>query len=99
MLFVGGYDFLDPPPQIGADGGVAGPSDGARKLNARTAFFYPYTGITPAMCMRIPGIASQYLITMRSGDGEYLDGGRFGVGVLGRPGCSGRVWRWVSRMA
>jgi hypothetical protein len=48
MLFVGGYEFLGPPPQITADGAVTGPGDGARKLNARTAFFYPYTGITPA---------------------------------------------------
>jgi hypothetical protein len=47
MLFVGGYEFLDPPPQITADGAVPVPGDGARKLNARTAFFYPYTGITP----------------------------------------------------
>ncbi len=54
MLFAGGYEFLDPPPQITADGAVAVPGDGARKLNARTAFFYPYTGITPAMCMRLP---------------------------------------------
>ena len=76
MLFTGGYEFLDPPPQLTADGAVASPSDGARKLNARTAFFYPYTGITPAMCMRLPGIGSQYLIAMRDGSGEFLDGGR-----------------------
>jgi hypothetical protein len=76
MLFVGGYDFLDPRPRVGPEGVVAAESDGARKLNARTAFFYPYTGITPAMCMRIPGIGSQYLMAMRSADGEYLDGGR-----------------------
>jgi len=75
MLFTGGYEFLDPPPQLTADGAVASPSDGARKLNARTAFFYPYTGITPAMCMRLPGIGSQYLIAMRDGSGEFLDGG------------------------
>jgi hypothetical protein len=75
MLFTGGYEFLDPPPQITADGAVPGPSDGARKLNARTAFFYPYTGITPAMCMRLPGLGSQYLMAMRDSNGEYLDGG------------------------
>ena len=76
MLFVGGYQFLDPPPQITADGPVAGPSDGARKLNSRIAFFYPATGITPAMCMRLTGIGSQYLIAMRDSGGEFLDGGR-----------------------
>jgi hypothetical protein len=74
MLFVGGYQFLDPPAQITADGPVPGPSDGARKLNSRIAFFYPATGITPAMCMRLTGIGSQYLIAMRDSGGEYLDG-------------------------
>ena len=28
------------------------------------------------MCMRLTGIGSQYLIAMRGGDGEFLDGGR-----------------------
>src|SRR5580693_1742016 len=76
MLFAGGYEFLDPPPQVTADGAVPSPSDGARKLNARIALFYPYTGITPAMCMRVPGIGSQYLVALRDGRGESLDGGR-----------------------
>jgi len=76
MLFRGGYEFLDPPPQITAEGAVRSPSDGARKLNARIAFFYPYTGITPAMCMRLTGIGSQYVMAMRGGDGEFLDGSR-----------------------
>ena len=76
MLFTGGYEFLDPPPQITADGPVPSPSDGARKLNSRIAFFYPATGITPAMCMRLTGIGSQYLIAMRDSGGEFLDGGR-----------------------
>ena len=76
MLFVGGYQFLDPPPEITPQGPVAAPSDGARKFNARIAFFYPYTGITPAMCMRLTGIGSQYIMAMRGGDGEFLDGDR-----------------------
>ena len=76
MLFTGGYEFLDPPPQITANGAVPTPSDGARKLNARIAFFYPYTGITPAMCMRLPGIGSQYLLANRDSSGEFLDGAR-----------------------
>lgn len=76
MLFVGGYEFLDPPPEITADGAVTGPGEGARKLNARTAFFNPYTGITPAMCMRLTGLGSQYLIAMHDSSGEYLDGAR-----------------------
>ena len=65
MLFVGGYEFLTPPPQITADGVERGPSDGARKLNSRTNFFYMATGITPAMCMRLTGIGSQYIYAMR----------------------------------
>jgi hypothetical protein len=76
MLFTGGYEFLDPPPQITADGVVPSPGDGARKLNSRIAFFYPYTGITPAMCMRLTGIGSQYLMVMRDSEGEFLDGAR-----------------------
>lgn len=76
MIFVGGYEFLDPPPDITAQGVVPRPSDGARKLNARTAFFYPYTGITPAMCMRLTGIGSQYIMAMRDANGEFLDGSR-----------------------
>jgi hypothetical protein len=76
MLFTGGYEFRDPPPQITADGAVPSPGDGARKLNSRIAFFYPYTGITPAMCMRLTGIGSQYLMVMRDSEGEFLDGAR-----------------------
>jgi hypothetical protein len=76
MLFTGGYEFLDPSPQPTANGIVPSPSDGARKLNARTAFFYPYTGIPPAMCMLLPGMGSQYLMAMRDGGGEYLGGAR-----------------------
>ena len=75
-LFVGGYQFLDPPPQITADGPVAVPSDGARKLNARTNFFYMATGITPAMCMNLTGIGSQYIFAMRDSEGTYFDGAR-----------------------
>ncbi|MCS5718996.1 DUF1254 domain-containing protein [Herbiconiux sp. CPCC 205763] len=75
-LFTSGYDFLAPPPEITPEGAVPVPSDGARKLNGRIAWFYPYTGVTPAMCMRLTGIGSQYIFTMRDGDKEFLDGGR-----------------------
>ena len=37
------------------------PPTGYRTLDARTAFFYGVTGITPAMAMRLPGVGSQYL--------------------------------------
>jgi hypothetical protein len=75
-LFAGGFEFLDPPPQVTADGVVAADSDGARKLNSRIAFFYLATGITPAMCMRLTGIGSQYLLATRDSGGEYLDGSK-----------------------
>jgi hypothetical protein len=75
-LFVGGYEFLDTPAEITATGPVPYPSDGARKLNARTNFFYMATGITPAMCMRLTGIGSQYIYATRDSNGEFFDGGR-----------------------
>jgi hypothetical protein len=75
-LFTAGYDFLSPPPQITPAGVVQSPSDGALKLNARIAWFYPYTGVTPAMCMRLTGIGSQYIFTMRDGEGSFLDGSK-----------------------
>ena len=76
MLWAGGYEFLTPPPEITPEGVKQSPSDGARKLNARIVFFYPATGITPAMCMRLTGMGSQYLMASRGADGEYLDGAR-----------------------
>jgi hypothetical protein len=71
-----GYEFLTPPPLITANGVEQSPSDGARKLNARIAFFYAYTGVTPAMCMRLTGIGSQYVFATRDSHGDYLDGAR-----------------------
>jgi hypothetical protein len=71
-----GYEFLTPPPMITKNGVELVPSDGARKINARIAFFYAYTAVTPAMCMRLTGIGSQYLMIMRGGDGEFFDGSR-----------------------
>ena len=76
MLFVGGYEFMTPPPEITPEGVKQYPSDGARKLNSRIAFYYPATGDSPAMCMRLTGIGSQYLIASRDADGQYVDGGR-----------------------
>jgi len=76
-LFVGGYQFLDPPPEITADGPVpAAPSDGARKLNSKTNFFYMATGTTPAMCMRLTGIGSQYIYAMKDSEGNFFEGDR-----------------------
>ena len=61
-LWVGGYNFETPPPEVSADGVITvNPPTGARTLNARPAFFFYATYITPAMIMRLTGIGSQYL--------------------------------------
>ena len=52
------------------------PPTGYRTLDARSAFFYGVTGITPAMAMRLPGIGSQYLFAMLDSNKEYFDGAR-----------------------
>ena len=75
-LFVGGYNFETPPPLVTKEGIRPNPATGARKLHSRTAFFYGYTGITPAMCMRLTGVGSQYLIATQDADGSRLDGAR-----------------------
>jgi len=60
-LFAGGYTFRTPPPQVTKGGVQPYPDPGATLLNARAAFLYLATGITPAMCMNLPGIGSQYI--------------------------------------
>jgi hypothetical protein len=75
-LFVGGYDFTRPPPEITKDGVRQFPYTGARTLDARTAFFYAATGVTPAMVMRLPNIGSQYLFGILDASGEPFDGAK-----------------------
>jgi hypothetical protein len=75
-LFVGGYDFMTPPPEITKDGVKPFPSDGARKLNSRIWFFYLATGATPAMCMRLENVGSQYLATYLDINGNGFDGAK-----------------------
>jgi hypothetical protein len=76
-LFVGGYNFETPPPQVSPDGVITPyPPTGARTLNARTSFFFYATYITPAMSMRLTGIGSQYLGAFVDSNGEYFDGGK-----------------------
>jgi hypothetical protein len=84
-LFVSGYEFETPIPMI--EGPVRGgeripvaakpfPSTGYRQLDARTAFFYGVTGITPTMAMRMTGIGSQYLFASVDADKNYFDGAK-----------------------
>jgi hypothetical protein len=75
-LFTGGYEFLTPPPEVTKEGVRPYPSDGARKLNARSWFFYLATGITPAMCMRLENVGSQYLAAYMDSQGTPFDGSK-----------------------
>lgn len=63
--FVGGdYRWLK-------DGGAGG-----RYLDARTYFFYIATVNTPAMALKMVGRGSQYAISDRDEDGNFLDGSK-----------------------
>ncbi|MCE5289392.1 MAG: DUF1214 domain-containing protein [Nocardiaceae bacterium] len=75
-LFAGGHEFMDPPARITETGVEPYPSDGARKLHLRTLFFYAAWGVTPAMCMRLTELGSQYLWSAADRRGRPLDGGR-----------------------
>jgi hypothetical protein len=76
MLFVGGFEFTNPPPMITEDGIKPFPNKGARQLHSRTSMFYTATCITPAMCMRLTGVGSQYLIANVDAAGEPFDGSK-----------------------
>lgn len=75
-LFVGGYDFTRPPPEITKEGVKPFPKTGARTLDARAAFFYVATGVTPAMVMRLPEVGSQYLFAIFDASGKPFDGAK-----------------------
>jgi hypothetical protein len=75
-LFTGGFEFMTPPPEITKEGVKAYPSDGARKLNARIWFFYLATGVSPAMCMRLENVGSQYLAAYLDSKDRPFDGNK-----------------------
>ncbi len=75
-LFVTGYEFETPIPVITREGAKPFAPTGYRQLNARTWFFYAYTGITPAMAMRLTGAGSQYLIATLDANKQYFDGAK-----------------------
>jgi hypothetical protein len=64
------------PPLVTAEGIKPLPPTGARKVDLRTLFFYGYTGITPAMCMRLTNIGCQYLVAFKDAGNTFLDGAR-----------------------
>ena len=74
MLFVGGFEFTNPPPEITPEGIKPYPNKGARRLHSRTSMFYTATCITPAMCMRLTGVGSQYLVANVDENGLPFDG-------------------------
>ena len=76
FLFISGSEFETPIPMITREGVKPFPPTGYRTLDARTAFFYGVTGITPAMAMRLPGIGSQYLFAMLDSNRRYFDGAK-----------------------
>jgi hypothetical protein len=54
----------------------ATPADRIPQLHARTSFFYAYTGITPAMCMRLTNVGSQYVMGFTDANKELFDGAK-----------------------
>ncbi|MFC5890627.1 DUF1254 domain-containing protein [Kitasatospora sp. CM 4170] len=72
----GGFDFRTPPPPVTPEGRGPFPDHGAGRLTARASFFYLATGVTPAMCMNLPRIGSQYLWSTMDSTGLPLEGDR-----------------------
>ena len=95
FLFVGGYEFLNPPPMITTEGIKPFPNRGARKLHSRTSMFYTATGITPSMCMRLTGVGSQYLIANVDTNGEPFDGSKTYKVVLPKDIPAARFWSFT----
>ena len=75
-LFIGGYSFDTPPPEVTPNGIQPYPLVGHKHVDARFSFFFVATGITPAMCMRLTGVGSQYLLGMLDSESNYFDGSR-----------------------
>ena len=94
-LFVGGFEFTNPPPEITADGVKPYPNKGARQLHSRTSMFYIATGVTPAMCMRLTGVGSQYLIGNVDPDGEPFDGAKTYRVTLPKDIPAARFWSFT----
>lgn len=57
-------------------GSVTWDSQGYINSDRRATFAYSAIGMSPAMATRIVGQGSQYIWTMRDGQGAYLDGGK-----------------------
>jgi hypothetical protein len=95
MLWDGGYEFINPPPYITKDGIKPVPNSGSRKLHSRTSFFYFATGTTPAMCMRLAEVGSQYLMSNIDTKGEPFDGSKTYKVVLPKDIPAARFWSFT----
>lgn len=95
FLFVSGSEFETPIPEITPEGVKPFPPTGYRTLDARTAFFYGITGITPAMSMRVPGIGSQYLFAVRDADKNFFDGAKTYKVVLPKDIPEANFWSFT----
>lgn len=51
-------------------------TDGARNLDARTSFYFGYTGVTPAMAVTRPGAGSDYAIAFKDSEKKSFDGSK-----------------------
>ena len=91
-LFRGGYEFQTPPPQITPDGVQLFPDTGARMLDSRVAMLWIATGVTPAMCMRLTGVGSQYLLASFDSAGEPFAGAQTYRLTLPSGIPAGRFW-------
>jgi hypothetical protein len=91
-LFVGGFEFTNPPPEITPEGIKPYPNKGARRLHSRTWMFYIATCITPAMCMRLTGVGSQYLQANVDANGEPFDGAKTYRVTLPKDVPAARFW-------
>lgn len=95
MLFATGHEFETPIPMITKEGVKAFPPTGFRQLDARRAFFYGVTGITPAMAMRLPDIGSTYLWTMVDAQNNYFDGAKTYKVTLPKDIPAGKFWSFT----
>lgn len=95
FLFVSGSEFETPIPEVTPEGVKPFPPTGYRTLDARTAFFYGITGITPAMSMRVPGIGSQYLFAVRDADKAFFDGAKTYKVVLPKDIPEANFWSFT----
>jgi hypothetical protein len=64
-------------------------------LDARTAFHYYATGITPSMVDVTPGSGSASAYAVRDNRGEYLDGGKIYKITLPGPVPAAAFWSFV----